>query len=163
MTAAQQTRWQYERYIIQDLGRIPSCREMADLLKDKYGLIVNHNTVNADLKKDLEALTDTQVLERKKSLLTSLEDGHAIAERISKSDPSSKIRLDAIKTMAKVSETINRINIAFNKAKAELNEAQKPVYNVKMGKLEVVDEKEFEKMEAKDEDIGETKTENASE
>lgn len=150
MTSSQQKRWNYELAIIKDLGRMPSSRELADLLKKKYNLNVSHGTVNDDLKKDLEALTTDQLLNKKDSLLGKLEDELDIAHEIAQNDMDSKIKLDAMKTVAKLSETISKVCAIFAKSQAEANQESRPVYKVSIGKPEGVPETEFNKMEKKE-------------
>lgn len=150
MTSAQQTRWQYESNIIQDLKRIPSSREMVKLLKTRYGLVTTHGTVNTDLKNDLESLSNDTLMNKKESLLTKLEDELDIAHSIAKNGDDDKIRLDAMKTVSKLTVTISNVCAIFQKAQAEVNKEQRPIYRVCIGKPEVVDAKEFDKMEKKE-------------
>lgn len=54
MTKAQIKRWNMEAKILKALKEMPSCREMQFYLLERYGLKVNHNTINSDFKASKE-------------------------------------------------------------------------------------------------------------
>lgn len=164
MTASQQQRWKYELEIIQELKRIPSSREMTKLLKEKFGLNVNHNTVNTDLKKDLESLSQDGLLNKKESILSKLEQEFDIAHTIATTEPDNKLRLDAMKTASKLSKTISDVCAIFNKAQADIDRENRPVYEVILGEPQLVNEEDLKRKEKeKDESTDKYTDENLDE
>lgn len=150
MTKAQELRWKAELEIIQELGRIPSSREMTKLLKEKKGITVNHNTVNSDLKRDLESLTESEYTNQKSGILSMLDNLIEIADGIATSDPDNKLKLQAMNTVTKLSKTKSDVLIKFRKANAELHKQERPIYEVTVGEPktatnEELDEKDIEK------------------
>jgi hypothetical protein len=129
-TDTQTIRWRAERDIIEELGRVPSSREMQKLLKDKYGLEVNHNTVNKDLKQDLETLTEDTYKNQKTGILKTLDDELNAAHDIAMNDSDSEIRLKAMNTVSRLQKTKTDILIRFRKAQVEMNKEEAPVYTV---------------------------------
>lgn len=129
-TDNQNVRWRAERDIIEELGRVPSSREMQKLLMDKYGLEVNHNTVNKDLKQDLETLTEDTYKNQKAGILKTLDDELNVAHDIAMNDVDSEIRLKAMNTVSRLQKTKTDILIRFRKAQVEMNKEEAPVYTV---------------------------------
>jgi len=146
MTVAQEKRWKAELEIIQKLNKIPSCREMQKLLKDDYGIEANHNTINADLKHDLESLTKTEYENQKTGILTMLNDEIDIAHNIATSEEDPEIQLKAMNTVSKLSKTKSDILVKFRKAQSQISKKEKPEINVFIGKLKEVDLKKFNKL-----------------
>ena len=134
MTIAQDKRWRAELEIIEELGKVPSSREMQRLLLDKKGIKVTHAIINKDLKKDLETLTESEYNNQKGSILFMLENLISIANDIAKHNEDDKLRLDAMKTITKLQKTKSDVVIKFRKAQVELNKEDKPIYNVSIGK-----------------------------
>jgi len=147
MTVAQETRWRAELEIIQESGKVPSSREMQKLLKDKYGIEANHNTVNADLKRDLEFLTKEECTNQKNGILSMLDAEIDIAHNIATNDADSELKLKAMNTVSKLSKTKSEILIKFRRAQAKLATEEKPVYNVSIGEPIEIDMKKFNKLE----------------
>lgn len=155
MTKSQEIRWKAELEIIQELGRVPSSREMTKILKKKKGIDVNHNTVNNDLKKDLESLTESEYENQKSGILSMLDNLVQVANNIATTDSDSNLKLKAMNTITKLSKTKADVLTKFRKANAELTKKERPVYKVSIGKPEVADG-EF------DENSRENKTNDAS-
>ena len=147
MTVAQEARWRAEREILQELGKVPSSREMQKLLKDKYGIEANHNTVNADLKRDLEALTKEEYTNQKSGILSMLDTEISIAHSIATNEGDSELKLKAMNTVSKLSKTKSEILIKFRKAQAKLATEDKPIYNISIGKPVEIDLNEFKKLD----------------
>lgn len=150
MTAAQEKRWQAELEIIQKLNKIPSCREMQKLLKDDYGIIANHNTINDDLKRDLESLTKAEYENQKTGILNMLNTEINIAHGIATSSEDPEIQLKAMNTVSKLSKTKSEVLIKFRKAQSQLAKKEKPEINVFIGKPKEVDLEKFDKLEGID-------------
>lgn len=134
MTVAQEKRWRAELEIIQEQGKVPSCREMQKLLKSEKGMEVNHNTINADLKRDLETLTKDEYRNKKNGILSMIDDEIDTAHNIAMHGAEEKIQLDAMNTVSKLSKTKTDILIKFRKANVEINKEDKPIYNISIGK-----------------------------
>lgn len=148
MTTAQDKRWKAEREIIQELNSIPSSREMQRLLKEKYGIVANHGTINQDLKLDLEALTEKEYNNKKQGILQMLDDEINIAHDIAMdgtADP--EIQLKAMNTVSKLSKTKSEVLIKFKKAQADISKEEKPSINVYIGNPKQIDMKKFKKLE----------------
>ena len=105
MTAAQERRWKAEAEIIKELNEIPSSREMQRLLKEKYGIVANHNTINEDLKKDLESLTKQEYENKKTGILKMIEDEINIAHGIAQNSKDEELQLKAMNTVSKLTKT----------------------------------------------------------
>jgi len=133
-TIAQEKRWQAELEIIQEIGKIPSCREMQKLLLEKKNIKASHNVINIDLKKDLETLTEDEYKNKKGGILSMVEDEMNVAHEIAMHNDDDKVRLDAMNTVSKLSKTKTDILIKFRKAQVELNKEDKPIYNISIGK-----------------------------
>jgi len=147
MTVAQETRWRAELEIIQELGKVPSSRKMQTLLKDKYSIEANHNTVNADLKRDLEFLTKGEYTNQKSGILSMLDTEINIAHTIATNEADSELKLKAMNTVSKLSKTKSEILIKFRNAQAKLATEEKPIYNISIGKPIEIDLKKFNKLE----------------
>lgn len=148
MTTAQETRWKAEAEIIKELKEIPSSREMQKLLKEKYGITANHNTINADLKNDLEALTKDEYNNQKEGILKMINDEIDIAHGIATNkiaDP--ELQLKAMNTISKLSKTKADILIKFKKAQAKLTKEDRPEINIMIGQFKEIDMKKFKKLE----------------
>jgi len=133
MTAAQDKRWRAEVDIIEEIGKVPSSREMQRLLKER-GIKVSSVIVSKDLQKDLETLTESEYKNQKTGILAMLDNLISIANGIAEKGDDDKIRLDAMKTISKLDKTKSDILIKFRKAQVELNKEDKPIYNVFIGK-----------------------------
>lgn len=129
-TDNQTVRWRAERDIIEELGHVPSSREMQKLLKDKYGLEVNHNTVNKDLKQDLETLTEDAYKNQKAGILNTLDEELRVAHDIAMKNSDDKIRLEAMNTVSRLQKVKTDILIRFRKAQVEMNKEEAPTYTV---------------------------------
>lgn len=147
MTAAQEKRWKAEAEIIKELKDMPSSREMQRLLKEKYGIIANHNTINKDLKNDLEALTTEEYNNQKEGILKMLDDEINIAHTISQNNGDAELQLKAMNTVSKLSKTKSDVLIKFKKAQAQLSKEEKPEINVYIGNPKQIDMKKFKKLE----------------
>jgi len=146
MTVAQEARWRAEREILQKLGKVPSSREMQKLLKDEYDIEANHNTVNADLKRDLEFLTKEEYTNQKSGILSMLDTEINIAHTIAMNESDNELKLKAMNTVSKLSKTKSEIIIKFRKAQAKLSTEEKSIYNVSIGEPIEIDLKEFKKL-----------------
>jgi len=140
MTAAQDKRWRAEVDIIEEIGKVPSSREMQKLLKER-GIKVSSVIVSKDLQKDLETLTESEYKNQKTGILAMLDNLISIANGIAEKGEDDKIRLDAMKTISKLDKTKSDILIKFRKAQVELNKEDKPIYNVFIGKPKKIDMK----------------------
>ena len=140
MTAAQDKRWRAEVDIIEEIGKVPSSREMQRLLKER-GIKVSSVIVSKDLQKDLETLTESEYKNQKTGILAMLDNLISIANGIAEKGDDDKIRLDAMKTISKLDKTKSDILIKFRKAQVELNKEDKPIYNVFIGKPKKIDMK----------------------
>lgn len=133
MTKAQDIRWKAELEIIHELGEIPPSRKMQSLLKEKYGIEASHATINDDLKKDLEALTETEYINQKNKILdmtrVEMDEAHQIAQRAE----NDKLRLKAMEVGTRLKKTYSELLSIFRKTQAMLNKADKPIYNVYIG------------------------------
>lgn len=146
MTVAQETRWRAELEILQKLGKVPSSREMQKLLKDEYSIEANHNTVNADLKRDLEFLTKEEYTNQKSGILSMLDTEISIAHTIATNEIDNELKLKAMNTVSKLSKTKSDILIKFRKAQAKLSIEEKPIYNISIGEPIEIDLKKFNKL-----------------
>jgi len=147
LTASQEKRWKAEAEIIASLKRMPSCREMQKLLKDKYGIVANHNTINTDLKKDLESLTESEYQNQKAGILQMVDDELEIAHNIATNDPDNAVKLKAMNTVSKLSKTKSDILVKFRQARAQLNKKEKPEINIFIGEPKKIDMEKFKKLE----------------
>lgn len=150
MTAAQEKRWKAEAEIIKGLKEMPSSREMQKLLKEKYGIIANHNTINNDLKQDLEALTKEEYNNQKSGILSMIDTEIDIAHGIATSSGDPEIQLKAMNTVSKLSKTKSEILIKFKKAQAQISKEDKPEINVFIGQPKQIDENKFKKLDSGD-------------
>ena len=147
MTIRQDRRRKAELEIIKDLKRVPSSREMQTLLKERYNITVNHNIINDELKKDLESLTTEKYNNLKDSLMDMLEQLQQQAFQISTNSADDRIRLDAMKTVAKLNREIAWLATLFKKANAELAIKEQPIFHVSIGQPKQIDMSKFKKME----------------
>lgn len=154
----QEKRWQAELEIIKKLGDIPSCREMQKLLKEQYNINANHNTINSDLKHDLESLTKSEYENQKTGILNMLNDEIDIAHTIATSETDSELQLKAMNTVSKLSKTKSEILIKFRKAQSDLSTSEKATINVFIGEPKEIDLKKFNKIKK-----GEKKSEESKE
>jgi len=146
MTAAQDKRRQAELQIIQELKQVPSCREMQRLLKEKFGIVANHNTINDDLKQDLESLTQDEYENQKSGILDMLNKEIEIAHNIATNKGDSTLKLKAMNTVSKLSKTKADILIKFRHANAQLTKEEKPEINIIIGEPKQIDEEKFKKL-----------------
>ncbi len=156
MTDAQDTRWRAELEIIQEVGSVPSSRKMQTLLKEKYGIDANHNTVNADLKKDLEFLTKQEYTNQKNGILSMLDTEISIAHNIVTTESDNELKLKAMNTVSKLSKTKSEILIKFRNAQAKLATEEKPIINVSIGEPVEIDLKEFKKLTKESKNVKKT-------
>ncbi len=156
MTDAQDTRWRAELEIIQELGKVPSSRKMQTLLKEKYGIDANHNTVNADLKRDLEFLTKQEYTNQKNGILSMLDTEIEIAHNIVTTESDNELKLKAMNTVSKLSKTKSEILIKFRHAQAKLSTEEKPIINVSIGEPVEIDLKEFTKLTKESKNVKKT-------
>ncbi len=159
MTTAQDKRWRAELDIIEEIGKIPSSREMQRLLKDR-GIEVTHVIISKDLKKDLETLTESEYKNQKTGILSMLDDEIDMAHNIAMNSAEEETRLKASNTVTKLSKTKSDILIKFRKAQVELNKEDKPIFNVSIGKAKQIDLKLYHKKQKELRDMVEKKDEN---
>lgn len=138
MTVIQENRWRAELEIIKELGRMPSTREMQKLLLEKKNMDVHHSTISDDFKRDLESLTKVEYDNQKGGILSMLEKLISIANDIATNGTDDKIRLDAMKTISKLDKTKTDVLIKFRKAQIEIDQKERPIYNVFIGKPKVI-------------------------
>jgi len=149
MTQDQEYRWKCELEIIQSLdGKIPSCREMVRLLKEKYGLTVSHVQVNNDLKLDLSTLTVKECENQKNGLLTMLDKLIEVFNNMALTDENNATRIKAANTVQRLSRTKMDIISQYMKSSMEKQD-DKPIYNISIGQPKETDVKKFEKLEMK--------------
>ena len=110
---------------------------MTKFLKEKKGMTVNHNTVNTDLKKDLESLTKQEYANQKTGILAMLDDEIKIAHTMVTTSKEDAIKLKAMSAVTKLSKTKADVLIKFRKAQAELTKEERPVYNVYIGEPKI--------------------------
>ncbi len=146
MTVAQETRWRAERDLIQELGKVPSSREMQKLLSEKYGIAANHNTVNSDLKRDLEFLTKEEYTNQKDGILSMLDTEINIAHNIATTESDNELKLKAMNAVSKLSKTKADILIKFKRAQAQLSTEEKPIINISIGEPVEIDLNKFKKL-----------------
>ena len=158
MTAAQDKRWRAEVDIIEEIGKVPSSREMQKLLKER-GIKVSSVIVSKDLQKDLETLTESEYKNQKTGILAMLDNLISIANGIAEKGEDDKIRLDAMKTISRLDKTKSDILIKFRKAQVELNKEDKPIYNVFIGKPKKIDMKLYRRKQKELRNIVEKKDE----
>ena len=158
MTAAQDKRWRAEVDIIEEIGKVPSSREMQRFLKER-GIKVSSVIVSKDLQKDLETLTESEYKNQKTGILAMLDNLISIANGIAEKGDDDKIRLDAMKTISKLDKTKSDILIKFRKAQVELNKEDKPIYNVFIGKPKKIDMKLYRRKQKELRNIVEKKDE----
>lgn len=156
MTVAQETRWRAELEVIQELGKVPSSREMQKLLKDKYSIEANHNTINADLKRDLEFLTKEEYANQKNGILNMIDAEINIAHNIVTTESDNELKLKAMNTVSKLSKTKSEVLIKFRNAQAKLATEEKPIFNISIGEPVEIDLKKFDKLKRKGKNDKET-------
>lgn len=149
---AQEKRWKAEYEIIKEIGEVPSCRKMAQLLNDKYGIVANHNTVNADLKNDLESLNKKEYENHKTGILNMLDTEIDIAHTIATDNPDDSLKLKAMNTVSKLSKVKSDILIKFRQAQAQQAKEEQPEINVFIGQPKMIDKDKFTKLEGKQDD-----------
>ena len=154
MTAAQDKRWKAELEIIEELGKIPSAREMQKLLK-KRGIKVTHRIILQDLKKDLETLTEPEYKNQKTGIMKIIDDEINMAHDIAMNSEDDETRLKASNTVTKLQKTKTDILIKFRKAQVELNKEDKPIFNVTIGKPRLIDMKFYRRKQKELREIGE--------
>ena len=162
MTIAQDKRWRAELDIIEEIGKIPSSREMQKLLKEK-GIEVSYVIISKDLKKDLETLTESEYKNQKRGILSMLDDEIDMAHNIAMNSAEDETRLKASNTVAKLSKTKSDVLIKFRKAQVELNKEDKPIFNVSIGKAKQIDLRLYRKKQKELRDMVEKKDENIKE
>ena len=150
MTAAQEKRWKAEAEIIKKFKEVPSCREMQRLLKEEYGIVANHNTINADLKQDLEALTVEEYENQKEGILNMITTEIDTAHKIATTSGDQELQLKAMNTVSKLSKTKTEILIKFKRAQAQMSKEDKPEINVFIGQPKEIDLKKFKKLDGAD-------------
>jgi hypothetical protein len=128
-----QVRYRAEAALIAKYGSM-STRQLADKLYEEYGLKVSHGQVSLDLKQDIESLSEKEIDEKKSSLLKELEDTIEAAKNISRTDENNNTRLKAMDTYNKLIQTQAKILAEFEKIKMQLQEKERPIYNISIGK-----------------------------
>jgi uncharacterized protein YqeY len=88
--------------------------------------------VTADLKKDLEALTNEDVDKIKSGILSQLDELIQIAYNRSKSGERDSLK--AMDVYNKLIKTKADIVNSFEKMRMELVEKERPIYNIVIGK-----------------------------
>ena len=126
-------RYQAIADIIAKYGTLSS-RKISEILKKDYGMVVSHATINADLKKDLEALTEDELQNKKGHILETVEELTTQAYNIAMTDENSKTRLSAMDTYTRLVKTNAEVIKKFEEAKMQLTEQQRPIYNIFIGK-----------------------------
>jgi len=111
-----------------------SSRKIAEILKKDYGIAVSHATVNEDLKKDLEALTADDLRNKKGHILETVEELAEQAYNIAMTDENNKTRLSAMDTYARLMKTNAEVIKKFEEVKLKMTEADRPIYNIFIGK-----------------------------
>ena len=142
-------RFKAEAEIISKYGTL-SARKIAELLKSEYGMVVSHTTVVADLKHDLDALSEPELKNKKANILAVIEELAALAESIAKNDVNSKIKLSAMDTYTKIVKTQADVLKKFEEAKLNTQHHTRPIYHIFIGKPELTDLKKLEKKAKKD-------------
>jgi len=125
---------------------------MQKLLKERYGIIANHNTINADLKKDLEALTKEEYNNQKSGILNMINSEIEIAHNIATTSGDPEVQLKAMNTVSKLTKTKSEILIKFKKAQAQLAKEEKPDINVFIGEPKEIDLNKFKKLDGVSDD-----------
>ena len=144
-------RYKAEAEIIAKHGTLSS-RKIAKLLETEYGIVASHASVNADLKHDLDTLTEPELKNKKSGILSNIEELAEDAFNISKVDLNNKVRLSAMETYTKVVKTLAEVLRKFEDAKIERAKQLRPIYNVFIGEPALADLSRIKKEEKKDEE-----------
>jgi len=146
MTVTQTKRWHAEVEIIKELGKMPSSRQMQKLLKERYGIDANHNTINVDLKQDLESLTKEEYTNQKDGILKVLDTEIDIAHNIATTESDNALKLKAMNTVSKLSRVKSDILIKFRRAQAKISKDEKAVYSVFIGEPKQINIDKYKKI-----------------
>jgi hypothetical protein len=138
----QQIRWNAEAQLIAKHGTMSS-RKLAELLKAEYGIVVSHMTVQKDLDLDLQSISLDEIEEKKGHILSSLEELATIAFTMAKGEPDGRVKLAAMETYRKLMDSRANILTHFEEAKLKMNESQRPIYQVFIGKPKETDLKKL--------------------
>lgn len=138
----QKTRWRAEAELIGKHGTLSS-RKLAELLKAEYGIVVSHMTVAKDLELDLKNITMNDIEEKKSHILSSLEELAEMAFNMAKTEIDGRVKLASMETYRKLMESRASVLNKFEEAKLKMNESQRPVYNVFIGKPKEADLKKL--------------------
>lgn len=130
-------RYRAEVELISKYGNLSS-REMADKLYEEYGIKVSHGQVNIDLKRDIEALSEDKLKNKKTGLLNELDEMIQAALEISRHDELSSNRLKAMDTYRKLVESKAKILKVFEEVRLQAREQERPVYKISIGKPEIL-------------------------
>lgn len=118
--------------------------EILNLLKEEHGIITTRQTVTADLKKDLDALDDTELKNQKTTILSTIKELAEIAEKISKNpNEDSRVRLTAMNTYSQMVKTQAEVLKKLQEAKVELSQAERPVHHIHIGRPKMVTKEEL--------------------
>lgn len=145
-------RYKAEAEIIAKHGTM-SARKISELLKTEYGMIVSHTTVNDDLKKDLDALSDTELKNKKTTILNGIEVLANDAYNIARTDQNNKIRLSAMDTYTKIVKTQADVLKKFEEVKMSTKHHLRPIYNIFIGKPKEADLSKIKKETKNDTEI----------
>lgn len=137
-------RFKAEAEIIAKHGTL-SVRKIAELLKNEYGMVVSHTTVSADLKNDLDALSEPELKNKKSNILATIEELAGLAEDIAKKDIDSRVKLSAMDTYTKIVKTQADVLRKFEEAKLANQKHVRPIYNIFIGKPRLADLKKIRK------------------
>lgn len=141
-------RYKAEAEIIAKHGTLSS-RKIVEILKSDYGIVVTHATVNDDLKHDLDALSESELKNKKSGIMADIEELAEDAFNIAKTDENNKIKLSAMETYTKIVKTQAEVLRKFEEAKLERVKQLRPVFNIFIGDPMEADLSKIKKKEAK--------------
>jgi len=147
-------RWKAEAEIIAKYGTM-STRKIAAKLKEEYGITVSHITVGKDLKLDLSALSFEDIDNKKSHILDTLEELATIAFNMAKTDDDSSVKLRAMDTYRKLMESRGTILTKFEQAKMQMQDIDKPVYNIFVGEPREADLSRIKKIQKEEKEAKE--------
>lgn len=124
--------------IIAKYGTLSS-RRISKILQDEYGIVISHATVADDLKKDLATLSKTEINNKKSNILKSIETLANTAYGIAIGSKDDKVRLQAMDTYNRIVKTQAAVLKTFEEVKMKMQEIEKPIYNVFIGKPKEAD------------------------
>lgn len=110
-------------------------------LKEDYGIETTRQTITKDLKKDLEVLTEDKLKNMKSKMFAEIDELIQIAYTQSKSGDA--LALKAMNAYNKLFKTKAEVIKKFEETKIKMNQGQRPIYNVSIGKPIKVDVKKY--------------------